>query len=108
MARPADWSPLAGSDPVPGHPDDVAALGRRFQATAQEITAAAQRLRTMCTHAYWDSGAGEAFRQQSVQTAGKLAAAFDRYSAAATALGTDPADSSPSTVKRPNYAGALD
>jgi hypothetical protein len=38
MARPTDWSPLAGSDPVPGHPDDVAALGRRFQATAQVIS----------------------------------------------------------------------
>ena len=108
MTRPADWSPLAGSDPVPGDPYGVAALGQRFQATAQEINGAAQRLRTMCTDTYWDSGAGEAFRQQSVQTAGKLAAAFDRYDAAARALGTDPADSSPSTAARPNYAGSLD
>jgi hypothetical protein len=108
MTRPTDWSPLADSDPVPGDPYEVAALGQRFQATAQEITAAAQRLRTMCTDTYWDSGAGEAFRQQSVQTAGKLAAAFDRYDAAAKALGTDPADSSPSTTARPNYAGSLD
>jgi hypothetical protein len=103
-----DWTPLADADPVPGDPYEVAVLGRRFQATAQEITAAAQRLRTMCTDVYWDSGAGEAFRQQSVQTAGKLAAAFDRYSAAAKAMGTDPADSSPSTAARPNYAGTLD
>ncbi len=108
MTRPADWSPLADSDPVPGDPYEVAALGQRFQATAQEINAAAQRLRTMCTDTYWDSGAGEAFRQQSVQTAGKLAAAFDRYDAAARALGTDPADASPSTTARPNYAGSLD
>jgi hypothetical protein len=108
MARPVDWSPLADADPVPGDPDAVAALGQRFQTTAQEIEAAAQRLRTMCGDAYWDSGAGEAFREQSVQTAGKLAAAFDRYSAAATALGANAADSSASTAKRPNYAGALD
>jgi hypothetical protein len=108
MGRPMDWTPLADADPVPGDPDEVAVLGRRFQATAEEITAAAERLRTMCTDVYWDSGAGEAFRQQSVQTAGKLAAAFDRYSAAAKAMGTDPADSSPSTATRPNYAGTLD
>lgn len=108
MGRPTDWAPLADTDPVPGDAYEVAVLGRRFQATAQEISAAAQRLRTMCTDVYWDSGAGEAFRQQSVQTAGKLAAAFDRYSAAAEALGTDPANPSPSTGARPNYAGALD
>ena len=93
---------------MPGDPDEVAALGLRFQATAREITAAAQRLRTMCTDAYWDSGAGEAFRQRSVQTAGKLSAAFDRYAAAAAALGTSPMDAAPSTGSRPNYAGALD
>jgi hypothetical protein len=108
MGRPTDWAPLADTDPVPGDAYEVAVLGRRFQATAQEISAAAQRLRTMCTDVYWDSAAGEAFRQQSVQTAGKLSAAFDRYSAAAEALGTDPANPSPSTAARPNYAGALD
>jgi hypothetical protein len=108
MGRPTDWTPLADADPVPGDPYEVAGLGQRFQTTAQEITAAAQRLRTMCGDVYWDSGAGEAFRQKSVETAGKLSAAFDRYAAAARALGTNPADSSPSTAARPNYAGALD
>jgi hypothetical protein len=106
--RPVDWAPLSAADPVPGDPYEVAALGQRFQATAQEISTAAQRLRTMCTDVYWDSGAGEAFREQSLQTAGKLDAAFGRYSAAAKALGTNSADSSPSTAARPNYAGALD
>ena len=38
--RPADWSPLAQTDPVPGDPQEVAALGRRFEATAAEIAAA--------------------------------------------------------------------
>jgi len=47
--RPTDWSPLGDADPVPGDPYEVAVLGRRFQATAQEIAGAAQRLRTMCS-----------------------------------------------------------
>ncbi len=108
MGRPADWWPLAEADPVPGDPVEVAALGRRLAATADEIESAAQRLRTMCTDTFWDSGAGEAFRARSVATAGKLAAAFGRYQAAAAAIGSDPADYAPSTGNRPNYAGALD
>ena len=62
MARPADWSPLADTDPVPGDPVEVAALGGRFQATADEIASAVRRLRTMCTDEFWDSGAGASFR----------------------------------------------
>jgi hypothetical protein len=107
MGRPADWSPLTDADPVPGDPYEVAALGRRFRATAAEITAAAKRLRTMCTDQFWDSGAGTAFRDRSDATAGKLDKAHARYAAAATALGTDPGDAAPSTAVRPNYAGAL-
>src|SRR6516162_3003854 len=105
--RPADWSPLAQTDPVPGDPQEVAALGRRFEATAAEIAAAVRRLRAMCTDEFWDSAAGTAFRQRGAETAGKLNAAYARYAAAATALGTDAADPSPSTAARPNYAAAL-
>lgn len=107
MARPADWSPLADTDPVPGDPLEVAALGARFQATADEIASAVRRLRTMCTDEFWDSGAGASFRRRSIEAAGKLDAAHARYAAAATALGADPSDPSPSTASRPNYAAAL-
>ena len=106
MGRPADWSPLAPGDPVPGDPEEVAALGRRFRATAAEIDQAASRLRTMCTDEFWDSDAGAAFRQRSDDTAGKLAKAYARYDAAATALGTDSGDTAPSTAAHPRYAGA--
>ena len=101
MGRPADWSPLAGADPVPGDPDEVAALGRRFRATAAEIEQAAARLRTMCTDEFWDSDAGRAFRQRSDDTAGKLVKAYARYEATATALGTDPGDTLPSSRASP-------
>ena len=108
MGRPADWWPLAGADPVPGDPYEVAALGRRFRATAELISAASQRLQTMCTDEFWDSAAGAAFRQRSDDTAGKLSKAYARYEAAATALGNDPGDASPSSSARPNYAGSLE
>lgn len=36
-ARPVDWTPLAASDPVPGDPEAVAALARRYQQTADAI-----------------------------------------------------------------------
>ncbi len=107
MGRPADWSPLAAADPVPGDPEEVAVLGRRFRATAAEIEQAASRLRTMCTDEFWDSDAGTAFRQRSDDTAGKLAKVYARYHAAATALGTDPGDTTASTPANPRYAGAL-
>lgn len=107
MGRPADWSPLAAADPVPGDPEDVAGLGRRFKATAAEIDQAASRLRAMCTDEFWESDAGAAFRSRSVDTAGKLAKAHERYAAAATALGTDSADDSGSSSANPRYAGSL-
>ncbi len=107
MGRPADWSPLAEADPVPGDPEEVATLGRRFRATAAEIDRAAARLRTLCTDEFWESGAGAAFRRRSDDTAGKLARAYARYHAAATALGTDSGDAAPSTSASPRYAGAL-
>jgi hypothetical protein len=107
MGRPADWSPLAAADPVPGDPEEVAGLGRRFKATAAEIEQASARLRTMCTDEFWESDAGAEFRSRSVDTAGKLAQAYERYQAAAVALGTDSGDSSGSTAASPRYAGSL-
>ena len=42
--RPRDWSPLAGSDPVPGDPEVVGAMARHYAATAREIAAQVTRL----------------------------------------------------------------
>jgi hypothetical protein len=69
---------------VPGAPYDVAALGRRFRATAELTASASHRLKTMCTDEFWDSDAGAAFRQRSDDTAGELSKAHARYEAAAT------------------------
>jgi len=99
VSRPPDWSPLASSDPVPGDPAEVAALGHRLRNTANGISEETRFLRSLCTDEYWDSEAGTAFRARVESTAGKLYRARARYAAAAEALGT--------TVTGAGYAAAL-
>ena len=105
--RPADWNPLAASDPVPGDPGEVAALGQRFGTTAAEIQQCCRRLRSMCDGPVWESDAGDTFRSHCDESAGKLSQAFARYDAAGRALGTSSGDAAAPTAARPNYAGAL-
>jgi hypothetical protein len=100
MSRPADWTPLATADPVPGDPVEVALTGGRLMQVADQINADVAWLRSLCTAQFWDSGAGEAFQGQVDDAAAKLAKAHERYLAAGQALGTNPSG--------PGYAGALD
>jgi hypothetical protein len=100
MSRPADWTPLATTDPVPGDPVEVALTGGRLMQVADQINADVAWLRSLCTAQFWDSGAGEAFQGQVDDAAAKLAKAHERYLAAGQALGTNPSG--------PGYAGALD
>jgi hypothetical protein len=99
MSRPADWTPLAGHDPVPGDPVEVALTGRRLRQVADQISADVAWLRSLCTARFWDSGAGQAFRGQVDDAAARLARGRDRYLAASEALGGG--------VTGPGYAGAL-
>jgi hypothetical protein len=100
MSRPADWTPLAAADPVPGDPVEVARVGRRLQQVADQISADVSWLRSLCTAQFWDSGAGQAFHGQVDDAAATLARTYDRYLAAALALG--------SGLSGPGYAGALE
>jgi hypothetical protein len=100
MSRPADWTPLAAADPVPGDPVEVARVGRRLQQVADQVSADVSWLRSLCTARFWDSGAGQAFQRQVEEAATTLARTHDRYLAAALALG--------SGLSGPGYAGALD
>lgn len=84
--RPHDWSPLTGSDPVPGDPDEVARVGGRYRDTASALEQQAARLRALSSDRSWDSDAGEQWRHQAREVAGKLAKAVDRYEAAGNAL----------------------
>lgn len=99
MGRPADWTPLATADPVPGDPVEVALTGRRLQQVADQISADVSWLRSLCTAQFWDSGAGQAFQCQVDDAAAKLARARERYQAAGEALGTG--------LDGSGYAGAL-
>ncbi len=47
--RPTDWSPLAGSDPVPGDPDEVERAARSLADMAEEITRQTANLRRLAS-----------------------------------------------------------
>jgi hypothetical protein len=99
VSRPADWTPLATADPVPGDPVQVALIGRRLKQAADQIGADVSWLRSLCTARFWDSGAGQAFRGHVESAAAELDRARERYLAAGQALGGSLTD--------PGYAGAL-
>ena len=101
MSRPADWSPLADADPVPGDPLEVASIGGQLTNVAAQIHSDVTWLQSLCTAQFWDSGAGQAFQGQVDDAAAKLAKAHERYLAAGQALGTSP-------VAPAGYASALD
>lgn len=99
MTRPADWSPLADADPVPGDPAEVALLGRRLQQTAEQIRQDVAWLRSLCTDEFWESDAGQAFRGRVDNTATRLWRAHHRYLEVGQALGD--------SLNGSGYAGAL-
>lgn len=89
MRAAIDWSPLADQDPVPGDPDEVARLARRYGDTAASILRQASNLRRLAsdTGQGWDADAGRAFASHAEGLADRLGKAHDRYAAAAAALG---------------------
>ncbi|MEU8978899.1 hypothetical protein [Streptomyces sp. NPDC048309] len=90
--RPRDWHPVADSDPIPGDPDQVAALGRKLRKTAEELERQIRNLKAVAEVDAWDSKAGKEFREKAKGNVRKLEAAFKRYDTAADALGTKVAE----------------
>lgn len=84
--RPADWSPLASSDPAPGDPDDVAQIACDYRDTALEIERQARVLRSLSTAEGWESEAGKVFAREAGELAGKLAKTHGRYAAVSREL----------------------
>ncbi|MET8178498.1 putative T7SS-secreted protein [Streptomyces sp. NPDC005336] len=101
--RPHDWSPVAEKDPVPGNPDRVASLGKKFRDTADVISQQIKNLKAIADVTAWDSDAGREFRKTAKGSVGKLEAAFKRYDAAADALGVKVGDE-----HTQNYASQLE
>jgi hypothetical protein len=86
--RPHDWSPLAGSDPVPGDPDEVERIGNRYADTARALRDQAARLRALARDDGWDSEAAGEWRHQGREVARKLQQVEERYDTAGRALRT--------------------
>jgi len=86
VSRPVDWSPLAGSDPVPGDPDRVEQLGRHYRRVAQAINDAAAKLRRIADHQDMQSDAVEAFRATAREVADDITRAHERYDGVGQAL----------------------
>ncbi len=86
MSRPADWSPLAGADPVPGDPEVVHAVAKRCRDAAVEIAEQAANLRRLARADGWIAEAAGPFREQATSTADKLDQAHGRYAAVASSL----------------------
>ena len=84
--RPTDWAPLAGSDPVPGDPDEIERAARSLGDMAEEITRQTANLRKLATAEGWDADAGRTFAQSAGELSGELGKAEGRYRAAAGAL----------------------
>jgi uncharacterized protein YukE len=88
-ARPADWSPLAFSDPTPGNPDEVSELATHYSTTATAIRTAVDALRRIHNESdEWDSKSGDEFRSKTKETADSIDRAYDRYHDTAKALST--------------------
>ncbi|MGH3875105.1 MAG: putative T7SS-secreted protein [Pseudonocardiaceae bacterium] len=84
--RPVDWSPLAGSDPVPGDPDRVEQLGKHYRRVASAISDAATKLRRIADHQDMQSEAVDAFRNTARDVADDISRAHERYDGVGRAL----------------------
>ncbi|MEU9735712.1 hypothetical protein [Streptomyces sp. NPDC048002] len=110
--RPRDWHPLADRDPIPGDPDEVAALGRKLRKTAEELERQIANLKAVAEVDSWDSKAGKEFREKATGSVKKLKAALTRYDSAADALGDEVTEvgggyQDKSQAKPTNYATDL-
>jgi len=87
MARPVDWSPLAGSDPVPGDPYEVARMGRHYTDVADAIERAAGKLRQLAGgNDDQESDAVDALDDDCQQVADDISRAHQRYAGVGAAL----------------------
>lgn len=87
-SAPREWWPISESDPVPGDPDTLAALGKHMRDAAAEIQRMASQLPKLASSEIWDSDAGEEFRTKAKSVATDIGKAQDRFHAVAAALGT--------------------
>lgn len=86
MSRPADWEPLAASDPVPGDAFQVQQLSAQLRQIAQTISEQADKLTRLTTSEHWDSEASRTFDSTTQKVARDLEQVHKRYEAAYEAV----------------------
>jgi len=87
MGRPVDWSPLAGSDPVPGDHYEVARMGRHYSDVADAIERAASKLRQLAGgNDGQESDAVDALDDSCQEVADDISRAHERYAGVGAAL----------------------
>lgn len=85
-SRPADWAPLAGSDPVPGHAGDLGEVARRWRDVADELERQAAAVRRLAEGAQEVGATADALREGAEDLATRLSGAVGRYRSTAGAL----------------------
>ncbi|NEK86963.1 hypothetical protein GCU60_14555 [Blastococcus saxobsidens] len=85
---PASFEPLDSRNGVPGDPEELATLSRRYADTAAEIEAQAANLAQLTSRSQeaWKSQAGDNFVEVAGDLAQRIGRARARYDAAADAL----------------------
>jgi len=87
MARPTDWSPLAGSDPVPGDPQRISQEAAHLASVAQEIQGQVARLRAIATGNSAEKGLHvDKLKSAASDVADQLDKVVGRYQKTSTAL----------------------
>lgn len=86
MSRPVDWSPLRGTDPVPGDPDAVSEQSRHASDTAVELRQQIGRLRRIGREGSLEGEYADRLRRAADELVGDLELVHRRYSRVAAAL----------------------
>jgi len=81
-----DWSPLAGSDPIPGDPGTVQGLVQRMESTARALQQQSTRLDGVSVEEFWKGLAADAFKEHQQGIVPLLNGLTWRYERVAGAL----------------------
>jgi hypothetical protein len=86
LTRPADWAPLAGSDPLTGSPEEILEQAARLRATAGELTWQVKTLRGIGVDGQLTGGYADALRTAATDLATRLEKVIHRYTETARCL----------------------
>lgn len=87
MGRPTDWSPLAGSDPVPGDPAGISAEAAHLSSVAEQIESQVAVLRKIASGQSDEKGQhADKLQAAASDTADHLEKVIGRYRETAAAL----------------------